>query len=135
MSLALVVVLGGATILAQSPRLMMLKPSIVHLAIGVILLRPGWMLRYLPPIAREHLSAGVVVAAGYGWAALLFALAIANFVVATNYDIVTWGWFVGFGLFGAKVIAFLAQYVVFGCFLPAGRSRGLLTMMVRALTE
>jgi intracellular septation protein len=33
-SLALVVVLGGATVLTQSPRFMMVKPSIVHFAVA-----------------------------------------------------------------------------------------------------
>ena len=47
-SMALVVVLGGATMLTQSPRFLMLKPTIVHLAVADIMLQPGWMLRYLP---------------------------------------------------------------------------------------
>ncbi len=56
MSLALVVVLGGATILFHSPRFIMLKPSIIHLSIAAVMLRRGWMRRYLPPIARNILA-------------------------------------------------------------------------------
>ena len=56
MSLGLVVVLSGATILTQSPRFVMLKPSIVHFAIAAVMLRRGWMLRYLPEIAAGRLT-------------------------------------------------------------------------------
>ena len=54
MSLGLVVVLGGATMLTQSPRFMMIKPTIVHFAVATVMLRRGWMLRYLPEIVRKR---------------------------------------------------------------------------------
>ena len=38
MSLGLVVVLGSATMLTQSPRFIMVKPTIVHLAVAVVML-------------------------------------------------------------------------------------------------
>jgi intracellular septation protein len=66
-SLALVVVLGGATILTQSPRFMMLKPSIVHFAVAALMTRRAWMIRYITPIARQNVSEATMVAAGYGW--------------------------------------------------------------------
>ena len=52
MSLGLVVVLGGATMLTQSPRFMMIKPTIVHFTVAAVMLRPGWMIRYLPEVWR-----------------------------------------------------------------------------------
>src|ERR1700710_1650870 len=52
-SLALVIVLGGATVLTNDPRFVMAKPSIAHFAIGAIMLRRGWMLRYMPPLVTE----------------------------------------------------------------------------------
>ena len=113
MSLGLVVVLGGATMLLQTPRLLMMKPSVAHFAIAAVMLRRGWMGRYLPPIARQHLPDSVVIAAGYGWAALLAAIGVTNIVIALNYDIATWAWFVGVGAFGAKAAALALQYLVF----------------------
>lgn len=71
MSLGLVVVLSGATILTQSPQFVMLKPSVVHFAIAAVMLRRDWMIRYLPDIARQNLPERVSVAAGYGWAGLM----------------------------------------------------------------
>ncbi len=36
-----VVVLGGATMLTQSPRFIMVKPTIVHFAVAAVMLRRG----------------------------------------------------------------------------------------------
>jgi intracellular septation protein A len=113
MSLALVIVLGGASILTQSPRFVMLKPSIAHFAVAAIMLRRGWMIRYLPEIARQNLPESVPVMAGYGWAGLLIAIGLANMVMALYADFATWAWFVSLGAVGAKIAAFLLQYAVF----------------------
>jgi intracellular septation protein len=113
MSLGLVVVLGGATLLTQSPRFIMAKPSIVHFAIAGIMLRRGWMGRYMPEIVQRNVPAAVITATGYAWAVLMAALGLANLVIAVNFDFATWAWFVSFGAVGAKVVAFALQYVVF----------------------
>jgi intracellular septation protein A len=112
-SLALVIVLGGATILTQSPRFVMLKPSIAHFAIATVMLRRGWMSRYLPDIVRQNLPESVPVAAGYAWAGLLAALGATNIVLAIYADFTTWAWFVSVGAVGAKIVAFFFQYAVF----------------------
>ena len=77
MSLGLLVVLGGATMLTQSPRFKMIKPTIVHFAVATVMLRRGWILRYLPEIVLRNVPEPTMVAAGYAWAALLGALGLA----------------------------------------------------------
>ena len=72
-SLGLVIVLGTATLLTNDPRFVLAKPSIAHFAIGAIMLKRGWMLRYMPPIVAETIPEYVTIA-GYAWAALMFAL-------------------------------------------------------------
>src|SRR5882762_4269279 len=52
-SLALVIVLGSATLLTNDPRFVLAKPSIAHFAIGAIMLKRDWMLRYVPPIVSD----------------------------------------------------------------------------------
>ena len=113
MSLGLVVVLGGATMLTQSPRFIMVKPTIVHLAVAAVMLRRGWMLRYLPEIVVQNVSEPAIVAAGYAWAALLAAIGLANLIIALHFDFATWAWFVSVGAVGAKLVAFGLQYSVF----------------------
>jgi intracellular septation protein len=109
-SLALVVVLGGATLLTHDPRFVLAKPAIGHFAIGAIMLKRGWMLRYLPPIVTENVPE-FVTAAGYAWAALMFALGLGTIAVAMTGDIKLWAFYVSVVLIGAKVAAFAVQYV------------------------
>ena len=111
-SLALVIVLGTATLLTNDPRFVLAKPSIAHFAIGAIMLKRGWMLRYLPPIVTETIPEYVTVA-GYAWAALMFALGAGVIAVAATGDIKLWAFYVSVVAIGAKVLAFAIQYVAF----------------------
>jgi intracellular septation protein len=113
MILGLVVVLGTATMLTQSPGFMMVKPSIGHFAVAAIMLRRGWMIRYLPDIATQNLPESVLIAAGYAWAALLAAIGIVNLGFAAYGDVAIWAWWISFGAIGAKLAAFALQYAVF----------------------
>ena len=61
LALGLVLVLGAATLITQDSRFIMVKPTLVHWAIGAVMLRHGWMTRYLPPIARDNLPLSVMV--------------------------------------------------------------------------
>ena len=112
-SLALVIVLGGATIATRDGRFIMIKPTIVHFAIAAIMLRRGWMGRYLPRIASDNLPESVVVGAGYAWAALMVALGLTNLVIAWAFDEHVWVWFISVGAVGAKVIFALGQLLLF----------------------
>ena len=111
-SLALVIVLGSATLLTRDPRFVLAKPSIAHFAIGAIMLRRGWLLRYMPPIVSETIPE-YVTAAGYAWAALMFALGAGVIAVALTGDLKLWAIYVSVVAVGAKVLAFAVQYVVF----------------------
>ncbi len=111
-SLALVLVLGGTTLITQDPRFVLMKPSIAHFAIGAIMLRPGWMLRYLPPIVTGNIP-DLARKAGYAWAALMFAIGLGNIAVAWTGDLKLWAFYVSVVAIGAKIIAFGAVYLVF----------------------
>jgi intracellular septation protein A len=111
-SLALVIVLGAATILTRDPRFVLAKPAIAHFAIGAIMLKRGWMLRYMPPIATETIPEYITIA-GYAWAALMFALGLGTIAVAATGDLKLWAFYISVVAIGAKVAAFGLQYVVF----------------------
>jgi intracellular septation protein len=113
LALGLVVVLGAATLITQDSRFIMVKPTVIHWAIGAVMLRHGWMTRYLPPIARDNLPVNVMVTAGYAWSALMFLLGGLNLFIAVTMSFAVWAWFITFGAVGAKVVAFLAQYWIF----------------------
>jgi intracellular septation protein len=111
-SLALVIVLGTATILTQDPRFVLAKPAIAHFAIGAIMLKRGWMLRYVPPVAAETIPEYVGIA-GYAWAVLMFALGLGVIAVASTGDLTLWAFYISVVAIGAKVLAFAVQYLAF----------------------
>src|SRR5690348_13541783 len=111
-SLGLVIVLGSATILTNDPRFVLAKPAIVHFAIGAIMLKRGWMLRYMPPIVAETIPEYVSFA-GFAWAALMFVLGLGTIAIAMTGDLKLWTFYVSVVLVGAKIAAFAIQYVVF----------------------
>jgi intracellular septation protein A len=122
-SLALVIVLGSATLLTSDPRFVLAKPAIAHFAIGAIMLKRGWMLRYMPPIVAETIPEYVTIA-GYAWAALMFALGLGTIAVALTGDMKLWAIYVSVVAIGAKVAAFAVQYAAF---------RMLVTNRIRAI--
>jgi intracellular septation protein len=111
-SLALVIVLGTATILTNDPRFVLAKPAIGHFAIGTIMLKRGWMLRYVPAIVAETIPEYVTLA-GFAWAVLMFALGAGTIAVAMTGDLKLWTLYVSVVLVGAKIAAFAVQYAAF----------------------
>jgi intracellular septation protein len=111
-SLALVIVLGTVTLFTHDPRFMFAKPAIGHFAVGVIMLRRDWMLRYVPAIVAETIPDCVTIA-GYAWAALMFALGLGTIAVAMSGDLKLWAIYISVVAGGAKLAAFAIQYVAF----------------------
>jgi intracellular septation protein A len=111
-SLALVIVLGSATLLTHDPRFVLAKPAIAHFAVGAIMLKRGWMLRYVPPRVAEIIP-DYVTGAGFAWAALMFALGAGTIAVAMTGDLKLWSIYVSVIAVGAKILAFVAQFVMF----------------------
>jgi intracellular septation protein len=120
-SLVLVIVLGSATLLTHDPRFVLAKPAIAHFAIGAIMLKRGWMLRYMPPIVTQTIPEYVTLA-GFAWAALMFVLGLGTIMVASTGDLKLWAFYVSVVAFGAKIAAFALQYVAFRL-LVTGRIR------------
>jgi intracellular septation protein A len=111
MSLFLVFTLGSASLLTADPRFVMTKPSIGEAAIGLVMLKRGWMLRYVPAFVVDHVPVRILVMWGYVWAGLLFVLAAANLALATLATPAEWAWFAGTVPIGAQLLLFAVQYV------------------------
>ena len=113
LSIGLVVALGGISLLFDDPRFIMLKPSAVHFAIGAVMLRRGWLGRYLPPIVTQNVAPRVIIASGYAWAALMILLGLINVYIAMRLSVAVWAWWISVGAFGAKIAAGVVQFIVF----------------------
>lgn len=110
MSLGLVVVFGGASLLTQDPRFIMLKPTLIYAAIGVVMLKRGWIVRYMPPVALLW-GRDLAIAFGYIWAAMMFATAALNAALLAHGDIRLWAWFIGVFPIASKAALFALQYL------------------------
>lgn len=109
LSLFLVVAAGTATLLTHDPRFVLFKPSIIYAIVGCVMLKPGWLNRYLPEIARTVVP-DVAVAVGYVWAGLMFVSAAVNGYIALTCDVATWA--VVMPIYGmvSKVVVFVGGY-------------------------
>jgi intracellular septation protein len=113
LSLMLVIVFGGAALVTHDNRFIMVKPTLIQFAVGAVMLKRGWLDRYMPDIVHDMVPRSVVVASGYAWAGLFFAVGIANLVVALECDRATWLLFLSVVPLAAKFAGFGVQYLTF----------------------
>jgi intracellular septation protein len=73
------------------------------------MLKRGWMVRYLPPIAGEH-GKPLMIAWGYVWAGLMALTAAANLAVAVA-EPSWWPAFIAVVPLASKVALFAVQYL------------------------
>jgi intracellular septation protein A len=115
-SLASVLLTAAATLFTGDPRFVMAKPTIVYLIVGSVMLRRGWLNRYIQP-EQLALVGDVMDRFGMIWAALMFTSAGLNLVIALFFT-AWWPLFIGifplaskFGLFAVHiaVVHFIGQ--------------------------
>jgi len=111
LSLFLVIATGTATLLTDDPRFVLFKPSVIYTIVGVVMLKSGWMNRYLPAIAKAVVP-DVAVVVGFVWAGLMFVSAAVNAFVALTCSVATWA--LVMPIFGivSKVVVFLFGFAV-----------------------
>jgi intracellular septation protein len=122
MSLFLVLGAGTVTLITHDPRFVMIKPSVIYVIVGVVMLKRGWMNRYLPPVALE-LIPDIAVIFGYVWSGLMFFSAALNVIVALNFSVATWS--VAMSIYGivSKTLLFLIGYATMRTIAVARRRR------------
>jgi intracellular septation protein len=74
-----------------------------------VMLKPGWMNRYLPPVAKE-LVPDVAFILGYVWSGLMFFSAALNVIVALNFSVAVWASFMSIYAIVSKAALFLIGY-------------------------
>lgn len=111
MSLFLVLGAGTVTLITDDPRFVMVKPSVIYLVVGIVMLKRGWMNRYLPPIAIE-LVPDIAVVFGYAWSGLMLFSAGLNLIVALNFSVVTWSAAMSIWGIASKLVLFLTGYAI-----------------------
>ncbi len=109
LSLVVIVASGSATLLTSDPRFVMLKPSLIYVVVGLVMLKRGWMNRYLPPVALQ-LVPDIAAIFGFVWAGLMFVSAALNVVVAVSVSVALWASVMTAWGIASKLGLFLIQY-------------------------
>jgi intracellular septation protein A len=110
LSLFLVIAAGSATLLTNDPRFVLLKPSVIYVIVGSVMLKAGWLNRYLPDIARA-VAPDVAVITGFVWAGLMFVSAAVNAFVALACSVSTWAMIMPVYGMASKAAVFLAGFL------------------------
>jgi intracellular septation protein A len=131
LSLFLVVTSGTATLLLHDPRFAMAKASAIYVVVGVVMCKPGWMNRYLPPIALE-VAPDIAFAFGFVWAGLMFFSAALNLVLALMLTPIAWAAAMSAWALGSKLTLFAIQYSSMRLIGGWRVKRGLIPMPVTA---
>jgi intracellular septation protein A len=112
-SLVLVIVMGGLTLITHDPRFVLIKVSIFYFAIGATMLRPGWMRRYIPPIAIARVPPGRVRLFELLWAALILGTGAINLWLTFTVPAVSVARFMTIWAPSSKIVLFAVQYALF----------------------
>ncbi|WP_293905862.1 septation protein IspZ [Phenylobacterium sp.] len=108
-SLGLVLVFGAAGVLTNDARFLMAKPTLIYAIIGTVMLKRGWMLRYMPPVA-EGRGANVLTGFGYAWAGLMFVTGALNLLFAIRFPAL-WPAFLAIFPVASKLVLFAITYL------------------------
>jgi intracellular septation protein A len=109
LSLVIILASGPATFATNDPVFVMLKPSVIYVVVGIVMLKRGWMNRYPPPIALATVP-DLGIAFGYVWAGPMFFSAAFNIALALTLDAATWAAVKSVWAIGTKAGLFLIQY-------------------------
>lgn len=112
-SLILVVTMGGLTLITDDARFVLVKVSIFYFAIGAAMLQPGWIYRYVPPIAVDRLPRALVVAFGYVWAGLIIGTGARNLFLTFTAAPRAVAAIMSVWAPGSKILLFVVQYLLF----------------------
>jgi intracellular septation protein len=122
-SLALISILGGATLLFQDPTFIKWKPTVLYwlfavvLAVSQLLFNKN-LIRSMMQQAQLELPESIWIKLNYSWVAFFDLMGVLNLYVANHYSLESW---VDFKLFGTTAIMFafilaqglaLSKYVV-----------------------
>ncbi|MEP6829169.1 MAG: septation protein IspZ [Rhizomicrobium sp.] len=118
-SLVVVIASGSATLLTRNPVFVMVKPSLIYLAVGAAMFKRGWINRYLPQRALESVP-DLAIGFGYAWAGLMFFSAALNLAVALNLSVIEWGAVMSVWGIASKTAMIFIQY---GVMKTVGRRR------------
>lgn len=122
-TLLMITVLGGATLLLQDPTFIMWKPTIVNWAFGLVFIGSQFIGK--KTIIQRMMESTVEMPQpvwtklNLAWAAFFVFLGFLNLYVAYNFDEETWVNFKLFGMIGLTFVFIIAQAFFIGRYIKA----------------
>ena len=114
-SLGVIVVFGGATLLFHDENFIKWKPTVLYWVMAAVLLGSQWILKknLMQKLmgSQVQLPQPVWNTVNYSWAVFFIVMGIINIWVAYHYDLDTWVTFKMFGGLGLMVVFVIAQAV------------------------
>jgi intracellular septation protein A len=110
-SLFLILASGSAALVLHNPLFVMLKPSAIYLLVGMVMLKRGWMRRYVPRRALEVVP-DLIDRFGTVWAGLMFASAALNLALALTLPVLLWGTVMMLWGIASKAALCIGQFAV-----------------------
>jgi intracellular septation protein len=110
-SLAIVISSGSATLITGNRVFVMLKPTVIYLAVAWAMLQRGWMTRFMPPRALQYVP-DMVISFGYVWAGMMVFSALLNLGLALTGNIALWGSVMSAWALFSKLGLFAVQYAI-----------------------
>ncbi|MFM5929284.1 MAG: septation protein IspZ [Novosphingobium sp.] len=109
-SIAVVLVVGTITLLANDARFVLIKAALVYGIIGISMLKRGWMARYIPAIAATHLQDRLLGRFENVWAALLLGTGAINLYLVLSTSPQWAAKFMAIWAVASKFALFAVQY-------------------------
>ncbi len=113
LSLGVIVLFGGATLLAHSDTFIKWKPTVLYWLMGSALLLGRWVLKrnFIKSLmgAQIELPESAWATLNWAWAGFFASMGFLNLWVAFNFDTDTWVNFKLFGGMGLMLVFVLAQ--------------------------
>jgi intracellular septation protein A len=112
LSLGLVVVFGTTTLVTHNPHFVMVKPTLVFFAVGIVMLTTDWLKPYLPSEFSENVCETHIALVSRLWGALLILLGVANCAAAFLFEPKIWALYAASVPTVFQVAGALATYFV-----------------------
>jgi intracellular septation protein len=128
LSLGIIVVFGGATILAHDESFIKWKPTVLYwlmggaLAVGLVFFRKNLLKSLMG--AQLQLPDAAWRAMNWSWVAFFAAMGVLNLWVAFNYDTDTWVNFKLFGGLGLMAVFVIGQALFLGRYVKDAKEAG-----------
>lgn len=128
LSLGIIVVFGGATILAHDETFIKWKPTVLYWAMGAAL--AGGLLFFRKNLLKSLMGGQLVLpdhawrAMNWSWVGFFAAMGLLNLWVAYNFDTETWVNFKLFGGLGLMAVFVIGQAFYLGRYMKDGSEAG-----------